>query len=174
MKRTIATLFNNSNQASSAIDELKKQGFTKDISVVSRDINESNIDKSTNRIKMDNTGKTTTAGATSGAAAGAIVGGLAAVITGTTAAVIPGGMVIAGPLAAAVLGAATGAVTGGLVGWLTDRGIPDERAKMYEDKIKNGQTLVTVTVDESRVDDVMNTLRNSGVDTNQVEQYSAM
>jgi hypothetical protein len=77
-----------------------------------------------------------------GGTLGAIIGGIAAIGTNV---LLPGlGLVVAGPLVAALVGAgaggAAGTLTGALIGW----GIPEERAKLYEDGIKNGGTLLGV------------------------------
>ncbi len=59
---------------------------------------------------------------------------------------IPGlGLIVAGPLAAALAGAGAGGLTGGLVGALVGSGIPEERAALYEEGIKNGGTVFGVT-----------------------------
>ena len=82
-------------------------------------------------------------GAAIGGAVGATLAALAAI--GTTLA-LPGlGLLIAGPIAAAFAGAGAGAVTGGLVGALVGYGIPEERAKLYEQGIKDGGIVVGVS-----------------------------
>jgi hypothetical protein len=47
-----------------------------------------------------------------------------------------------GPLAAALAGGATGAVGGGLLGALVGAGIPEERAKLYESGIREGNIVM--------------------------------
>jgi hypothetical protein len=59
---------------------------------------------------------------------------------------IPGiGLVVAGPLAGALVGGAAGAAAGGLVGTLVGMGIPEERAKVYEQDMKEGAIVIGVT-----------------------------
>ena len=59
---------------------------------------------------------------------------------------LPGlGLVVAGPLAAALAGAGAGGLTGGLVGALIGSGIPEERAQIYEEGVRNGGAVVGVT-----------------------------
>lgn len=83
------------------------------------------------------------AGAAIGGTLGAIIGGIAAI---GTSVLIPGlGLVVAGPIAAALVGAGAGGLTGGLVGALIGWGIPEEHAKLYEEGIANGGTVVGVT-----------------------------
>ena len=48
------------------------------------------------------------------------------------------------PLAAAIAGAGAGAATGGLVGALVGWSIPEERARTYEEGLKNGGILMGV------------------------------
>jgi uncharacterized protein YjbJ (UPF0337 family) len=82
------------------------------------------------------------AGGAIGGTIGAILGALAAV--GTSLA-IPGlGIVIAGPIAAALAGAGAGGLTGGLIGALVGAGIPEDRAKLYEDDIRRGGIVMGV------------------------------
>ena len=77
-----------------------------------------------------------------GGTLGAIIAGIAAVGTNL---VLPGlGLVVWGPLAAALAGAGAGGLTGGLVGALIGAGIPEERAKAYEEGVKNGGTVFGV------------------------------
>jgi hypothetical protein len=85
-----------------------------------------------------------------GAGVGGVVGGVVgATVVGIAAAAatlaIPGlGLVIAGPLAGALAGGAAGATAGGLVGVLVGAGIPEDRAKLYENDLKTGGIIVGV------------------------------
>jgi len=82
------------------------------------------------------------AGSAIGGTLGAIIGGIAAI---GTSVLIPGlGLVVAGPLAAALAGAGAGGLTGGLVGALIGSGIPEERAREYEEGIKGGGLVMGV------------------------------
>lgn len=81
-------------------------------------------------------------GSAIGGTVGAIAGAIAAI---GTSLVIPGlGLVVAGPIAAALAGAGAGGLTGGIVGALVGSGIPEERARIYEDGIKNGNVVMGV------------------------------
>jgi hypothetical protein len=51
---------------------------------------------------------------------------------------------VAGPLAAGLAGAGAGSITGGLVGALVGSGIPEERARNYEEGIRNGGIVMGV------------------------------
>ena len=82
-------------------------------------------------------------GSAIGGTLGAIIGGVAALGTNL---VLPGvGLVVWGPIAAALAGAGAGATAGGWTGALIGYGIPEDRAKEYEEGIKNGGTVFGVT-----------------------------
>jgi len=84
-----------------------------------------------------------TTGGAIGGTLGAIIAGIAAIGTNL---VLPGiGLVVWGPLAAALAGLGAGGLTGGIVGALIGAGIPEERAKEYEEGIKSGGTVLGVT-----------------------------
>jgi hypothetical protein len=71
-----------------------------------------------------------------------VIGGIAAIGTNV---LLPGlGLVVAGPLAAALAGAGAGGLTGGLVGALIGSGIPEDRAREYEEGIRNGGIVMGV------------------------------
>ncbi|HEX8637440.1 MAG TPA: hypothetical protein VF692_05210 [Pyrinomonadaceae bacterium] len=82
------------------------------------------------------------AGSAIGGTLGAIIGGIAAIGTNV---LLPGlGLVVAGPIAAALAGAGAGGLTGGLVGALIGSGIPEERAQVYEEGVRNGGAVLAV------------------------------
>jgi hypothetical protein len=81
--------------------------------------------------------------AAEGLGKGSAIAGVVAAIG--TSLVIPGlGLVIAGPLAAGLAGAGAGGLTGGIIGALVGAGIPEERARIYEEGIKKGKVVVGV------------------------------
>lgn len=82
------------------------------------------------------------AGSAIGGTLGAIIGGIAAI---GTSVVLPGlGLIVAGPIAAALAGAGAGGLTGGLVGALIGSGIPEERAVIYDEGVRNGGAVIGV------------------------------
>jgi hypothetical protein len=87
--------------------------------------------------------------AAEGAGIGAVAGGtLGAVLLGLAAAgfAVPGLPIIAmGPLAAALTGAGGGGVAGALVGALVGSGIPEERARVYDEGIQRGGIVLGAT-----------------------------
>lgn len=75
-------------------------------------------------------------GGATGIGLGAVLGGLLAAATSIA---IPGiGLIVAGPLAGAIAGAGAGGVAGTLIGALIGAGIPEERAKAYDEGIRKG------------------------------------
>ena len=90
-------------------------------------------------------------GAVAGAGAGGVVGGTLGLLAGIGALAIPGvgPFIAAGPIMAALSGAAAGAAVGGITGALIGMGIPELEAKQYEGKIKGGNILLSVHVDDS-------------------------
>jgi hypothetical protein len=89
-------------------------------------------------------------GAVAGAAGGGIIGGTIGVLAGIGAIAIPGlgAFIAAGPLMAALSGAAAGAAVGGVAGALVGMGIPELEAKRYEGKLRGGNILIAVHVDD--------------------------
>lgn len=92
--------------------------------------------------------------ATKGAIAGGILGGLTGLLVGLGTLAIPGigSVALAGSstsIIATTLSSSIGAATGGIVGVLMSIGIPAERAKMYGDRVSQGEYLVLVEGTES-------------------------
>ncbi|GAB3197804.1 hypothetical protein ABID22_000743 [Pontibacter aydingkolensis] len=142
----MTAMFRDRESAERAYNELRARGYDKD------DINVVMSDKARDRHfgdDVDERGDTelgnkslegTGAGSAIGGTLGAIIGAVAAI--GTSIA-IPGlGLVVAGPLAAGLAGAGAGGLTGGLIGALVGAGIPEERAKVYETGIKEGNIVL--------------------------------
>ena len=107
-----------------------------------------------------------------GATTGGVLGALGGLLVGLGALAIPGiGPVLAaGPLVAAlgpivggtatgtVIGAGAGAVAGALVGL----GIPEDEARVYEQRFQEGGILVTVKAGANRYNEAEQILRNAG------------
>ncbi|MBD2189962.1 signal transduction histidine kinase (STHK), LytS, partial [Pseudanabaena mucicola] len=89
-------------------------------------------------------------GAATGAASGGAVGGLTGLLVGLGLVAIPGvgPVMLAGAaataLATTLTGGAIGAAAGSLVGGLVGLGIPKDRAKIYSDRVEQGDYLVMV------------------------------
>jgi hypothetical protein len=90
-------------------------------------------------------------GATAGAGTGAILGGALGWLAGIGALAIPGvgPLIAAGPILAALTGAAVGGTVGGATGGLVGLGIPEYEAQQYAGKLKEGNILMCVHVEDS-------------------------
>ena len=141
-------MFKDRDSAERAYSSVRSRGYTDD------DVNVLMSDKTRDSWFTDDDNDNTTelgSKALEGAGAGSAIGGtLGAIIAGIAAigtnVVLPGlGLVVAGPLAAALAGAGAGGLTGGLVGALIGSGIPEDRAKIYDEGIRNGGMVMGVT-----------------------------
>ncbi len=150
MAKMVLGVFSSRPSAESAISDLEAAGYNpKDISILMQDSGEA-------QSMADDTGANVAEGAASGATTGGVIGAIAGLLVGIGAIAVPGvgALLIGGPLAAAlgltgaaastVSGAATGALAGGLIGALTGLGVPEEDARVYEERIKSGGILVAV------------------------------
>ena len=149
--KTLISTFSDRQQAERAVDELRRKGFEREISILTKDSESRSRDHDDMRRGND---------LTSGIAGGGIIGGLAGLAIGAGALAIPGigPLIAAGPIAGALSGAATGGIAGGLIDW----GIPADRGKYYEDKIKEGRVLVSVQADDKKIKDAEETLKRLG------------
>jgi uncharacterized membrane protein len=138
MAHLVTGLFKNSKKAGEAVSELKQKGYTEDISVLAKEWEGTEIKLHTVKDKDAGVG---------GAITGAVIGGLAGLLLSVGTIVVPGigALLVAGPFA--VLMGTAGALTGGLISALVDAGIPEDKARMYEDAIKRGEVLIAVSVD---------------------------
>jgi hypothetical protein len=138
-------LFKDRESAERAYNYLHDRGYSKDeINLIMSDetrkrhFDETKGDTEIGTKAMEGAGK----GSAIGGAIGAVAGVIAAL---GTSLVIPGlGLVVAGPIAAGLAGAGAGGFTGGLIGALIGWGIPEERARIYESKIKQGGIVMGV------------------------------
>ena len=90
-------------------------------------------------------------GTVAGAGTGALLGGALGWLVGVGALAIPGlgPLIAAGPILAALSGAAAGGALGGLTGALVGMGIPEYEAKQYESKLRGGNILMSIHVDDT-------------------------
>lgn len=153
--RLYTNVFYNYNDASQAYDALIARGYDQsDVNILMSD--ETRSKYFADKEFPDNTlGSKALEGAGVGGAIGGAVGGILAAVAaiGTTLA-IPGlGLIIAGPIAAGLAGVGAGGAAGGLIGALVGSGIPEERAKEYENAIQNGGIVIGL---KTRSDDDYN------------------
>lgn len=153
--KTVLGIFSDRESAEDAIDELEENGYTaKDISVIMKDGEHMKTSSG------ETVGENVATGAVTGMTTGAAIGGLAGLLVGIGAIAIPGvgAFLIGGPLAAAlgltgaaattVTGAATGGLAGGLLGALTSLGLPEDTARVYEERVREGAIVLAVPVDK--------------------------
>ena len=143
--RMVTGLFRDRESAERAYGSLERRGYSKD------DVSLMMSDETRKRHFGEGTADTDLGDkALEGAGAGAAIGGtvgavLAAIAAIGTSIALPGlGLIVAGPLAAALAGAGAGGLTGGLIGALVGSGIPEERAKLYDEGIRNGGIMMGV------------------------------
>jgi hypothetical protein len=149
MKKAVFCIVPALNQADTIVNELKTSGFSdNDISVLFPDKRGPKDFAHEHHTKAPE-------GAAIGAPAGGIVGGTVGLLAGIGALAIPGlgPFIAAGPLMAALSGAAVGAAAGGLTGALIGMGIPEFEAKRYENKVREGNILVSVHTEDNQARD---------------------
>jgi hypothetical protein len=141
--------FSDREGAERGIRALRGSGFSQEqIGVAMRD-------RSAQTELIEDTGTKATEGAAAGAVGGGVLGGIVGLLIGTGALVIPGvGPVIAGGALASALGvggataaagAGIGAATGGILGALLGAGVPEEEARYFDRRFRDGGVLVTVS-----------------------------
>lgn len=141
--------FRDRSSAERAYERLRERGYNDDeINIMMSDDTRKKYfdkDKQSKKEKSD-FGNKAMEGAGTGSAIGGAIGATAGIIAAIgTSLVIPGlGFVIAGPIAAGLAGAGAGGITGGIVGALVGAGIPEDRAKKYEEGIKEGDIVMGV------------------------------
>ena len=135
------------------------------------------VDTAENVSVIGKTGITTTTpqDAAAGAAIGSGVGLVAGLLAAAAAITIPGvGLVIGGGILAGAFGVAAattvaGAAVGGVTGYLRDMGMPEHAAANVSDRLREGDYLVTISVDPVRYDEIKQLLLKynaAGVDIN--------
>ena len=161
-----AGLFYSREEAEAAVRGLKDAGFDQDrISVIARD-----ADKVDGVETTEEVGNKADEGAAAGALTGGALGGITGLLVGLGALAIPGvgPILLAGAEATAIAttlaGGAIGAATGGLVGALIGLGIPEEKAKVYSDRVAGGSFLVMVTGTEAEVKRAEAIMQRCGVE----------
>lgn len=170
--RRAVGVFSNHQEAENALHELRDAGFAMDhVSIIAKD--SEHLDRS-NRIgdtRVQEVAETTHAdeGAKTGAATGGAVGGLTGLLVGLGTLAIPGvgPIMLAGAaattIATALAGGAIGAAAGGLIGGLVGLGIPEDRARAYNEHVVRGDYLVVVDGTEAEILRAETILRRRGI-----------
>lgn len=159
-----------------ALTQLREAGFVMEhVSVIVKDADSNDkiagvsTSKDARGTNKDARGNKADEGAKTGAATGGVLGGIGGLLVGLGALAIPG----IGPimttgalgtaLATTLAGGAIGAAAGGLVGALIGLGIPEERAKVYNERVIQGDYLVMVEGTESEIRRAETILSNHGI-----------
>ncbi len=154
MLKTVIGLFDSRDQAEKAASDLRGSGFHDEISILASDKGK----EKTSGNYFNDTSETHSIN--SGLSTGGLLGGLAGLGMGAGALAIPGigPLIAAGPIAGLLSGAFTGGIAGGLIDW----GIPADRGKFYEGKIREGKILASVRTDENKINSAADILRRNG------------
>ncbi|MBN3896255.1 MAG: histidine kinase [Nostoc sp. NOS(2021)] len=161
-------VFSNRRDVENALHELKNVGFDMDrVSVITQDGDKDDIAGAEVR---DRVGDKSDEGAKVGAATGGALGGLTGLLVGLGTLAIPGigPIMLAGAaattLATTLAGAGIGAVAGSLLGALIGLGIPEERARVYDERVRRGHYLVIVDGTDTEILTAEAILKRQGVE----------
>ncbi|MUG99765.1 DUF1269 domain-containing protein [Scytonema sp. UIC 10036] len=142
-----AGVFSNRSEAESALTTLRDANFPMNkISVIARDCQRDIAGIET----QPSIGHQVDEEAAVGAVTGTILGGITGLIVGLGTLAFPGvsPVLLAGEIISTVgataAGAGIGAATGGLLGVLLGLGMPEERARVYSDRVLKGNYLIIV------------------------------
>ncbi len=174
-RRAVGT-FSNRRDAEQALHELKNSGFPMDrVSVIAKDADHK-ADVG-GRPVQERVGNKADEGATTGAMTGGAVGGITGLLVGLGTLAIPGigPIMLAGAtattLATTLAGAGIGAAAGGLLGALIGLGIPEERAKVYHQRVEQGHYLVMVEGTDAEISAAERIFNRYGIEEFGVYDY---
>lgn len=142
LSRAVGT-FMTRQDAELALQELQEAGFNMDrVSVI---VNNPQSKDNIGGAEVKPASEQAKGGAGAGATAGAATGGLLGLIGGLSVIALPGvgavaelGIVLANTLLGSGIGAAGGGLVGALIGW----GIPEDRARYYDEMLSRGRYIV--------------------------------
>lgn len=163
-KRAIGT-FKRREDVEDTLRELRDANF--DMSKVSLIARNVDAVEGTDDINQGNEAKE---GAAAGATTGTVLGGIGGFLVGVGLLAVPGvGPILAAgaeinALAATLAGAGIGAASGGIIGALVGMGIPEDRAREYNDRVKAGEYLLMVSGTEQDIRRIESILHNRHVE----------
>lgn len=167
-KRAVG-VFDRYSATEAALEALRSAGFPmKRVSVIYRKDRDAHAEGEIET--SDRVERQPEKGAVVGALAGGSLGGIAGLLVGLGSLAIPGigPVLLAGTgataVATAIAGGAIGAAAGGVVGTLTSLGIPEERAKVYRDRLVRGHYLVTVAGTDAEIQRAETILSSRGIE----------
>jgi hypothetical protein len=167
-KRAVG-VFSHRRNAEKAIQELKDSGFPMDrVSIIARDADHK--DDIAGTPVQEKVGDHADDGAKVGAISGTALGGLTGLLVGLGTLAIPGigPIMLAGATATTLVttltGAGIGAVAGGLIGALIGLGIPEERARVYHERVQRGDYLVILDGTDAEIRSAEAILHQGGIE----------
>jgi uncharacterized membrane protein len=151
MAKSIVGIAQTNLQVERTIDELQEDALIP-VSEISVLIPESGAKPELGAVKM----RRAPEGASAGAITGGVLGGTLGLLAGIGTLTLPGlgPLIAAGPIMAVLGGTAARAAAGGVVGALVGLGIPENEAKVYEERLKAGGHLVAVRVQDNEIADI--------------------
>ena len=162
-------LFYSRDEAERALRALKDDGFDMNrVNVIAKD-----ADKVTESAGVDTAydeGNNAAEGAGAGATTGTVLGGIGGLLVGLGTLAIPGvgPIIVAGEAATAIAttlaGAGIGAAAGGIIGGLVGLGIPEDKAKIYSDRVGGGSYLIMVNGTDNDISRAERILRDNGIE----------
>lgn len=146
-ERFASAVFDSREEAERALSELRSAGVRQDsISILGqsegRGDNDDRIEGTNEEAKED-----VVSGAAIGAGAGALLGIAALAIPGVGPLVAAGAIASSAIPTAAVIGGGAGMATGSVIGLLKDHGVDEEDASYYDEHLRSGGYLLTVSDD---------------------------
>jgi hypothetical protein len=166
-KRAIG-VFSHRREAEAALTELREARFPMDrVSLIAKHAD--GDDRIAGVDMQSRTSNKADEGAKAGAATGGALGGLGGLLVGLGTLAIPGfgpvmlGGAAATALATALTGGAIGAAAGGLTGALVGLGIPEDRARVYNDRVARGDYLVMIDGTEAETRQAEAVLRRHNI-----------
>ena len=167
-KRSIG-LFYSRDEAEAALRALKDDGFDMNrVNVIAKDADQ--VTKSAGVETAYDEGNNAAEGAGAGATSGAVLGGIGGLLLGLGTLAIPGvgPIIVAGEaastIASTLAGAGIGAAAGGIIGGLVGLGIPEDKAKIYSDRVSSGSYLIMVNGTDDDITRAERVLKNSGIE----------
>ncbi|MGV2827268.1 general stress protein [Myxosarcina sp. GI1(2024)] len=151
LKHAVGT-FTTREDAEYALRELRDAGFDMDrVSVIAKNVEaQENISGADVKLPSEQAKGGAAAGATTGAATGGLIGligGLGVIALPGVGAVAELGVVLANTLLGSGIGAAGGGLVGALIGW----GVPEERAKYFNEMLEQGKYVILVEGTEAEI-----------------------
>ncbi|MGF1675751.1 MAG: ChaB family protein [Rivularia sp. (in: cyanobacteria)] len=163
-ERTVSGVFKQQEQVENVVRRLLDRGVTREhISVMGNNF------QSETRISGFITKKDVILGGLrTGAVFGSLFGSFLGLLSGVGVLFIPfvGSVVAAGPIGGALLGAASGALAGsagaGLASVLATLGMPEEKAAVYQTRLKAGEFIVMAEVPADKAGEISLLLQSAG------------